>query len=155
MLFRSEKERVKFSILNPFLIVLAIWIVFYFDFNYKLNLSEFGIYPRNISSLPGIILHFFIHANFHHVLSNTFSLLVLLLLLFVFYETIALSVFVFSLIMSGTGVWLFGRSLHNGSGIVHVGSSTVIFALFGFLLLSGLLRKNRDRKSTRLNSSHT
>ena len=46
-------------------------------------------------------------------------------------------------LMSGTGVWLFGRSLHNGSGIVHVGSSTVIFALFGFLLLSGLLRKNR------------
>jgi membrane associated rhomboid family serine protease len=140
----NEKNGLGLSFLFPFLIILIIWVVFYFDITYKLSLNEFGILPRKISSLPGVISHFFIHANFNHVLSNTLPLLVLLLLLFVKYTPVAYPVFFSSILLSGSGVWFFGRSHENGIRIIHVGSSTVIFSLFGFLLLSGILRKNKQ-----------
>jgi hypothetical protein len=73
------------------------------------------------------------------------SFLVLSLFLFIGYREIAFKVFFILLIFTGAILWVIGRNFENGIRIFHVGASGVIFALFGFLLLSGIMRKNKPQ----------
>jgi membrane associated rhomboid family serine protease len=139
----KEKFKIDFHVVFPFLMTLLLWVVFYFDINYQLHLSDQGVWPRSVKGLPGIVAHFFIHGDFTHILSNTISFLVLSLLLFVSYRQIAFKVFAVMVPLTGAGLWLIGRSTEHGHDICHIGASGVIFSLFGFLLLSGLIRKNK------------
>ncbi len=138
-----EKLKIDLHILFPFLLTLALWVIFYLDKKENLSLAQFGVWPRSVDGLPGIVTHFFIHGDFNHILSNTISLLVLSLFLFVGYRQIAFPVFALMVPLSGFFLWLFGRDYSNGANIVHIGASGVIFSLFGFLLLSGIIRKNK------------
>src|SRR6476660_7443214 len=63
----------------PILVVTAIcWLVFVIN-NLILNgqRDRFGIIPRHLSSLPGIIWSPFLHGSFQHLAANTLPLLVL------------------------------------------------------------------------------
>lgn len=139
----QNKLKIDLHILFPFLLTLVLWVIFYFDKTQRLNLAEWGVVPRTVEGIPGIIAHFFVHGNFNHILSNTLSLLVLSLLMFIGYREIAFRVFALMLPMTGLLLWLGGRNMEEGNGIVHIGASGVIFSLFGFLLLSGFIRRNK------------
>jgi membrane associated rhomboid family serine protease len=138
-----DKLKIDFHVLFPFLVTLLLWVIFYFDKTKALSLSQYGVWPRSVIGLPGIITHFFIHGDFHHILSNTISFLVLALFLFIGYRQIAFQVFTMMVPLTGIFLWIGGRDIEKGVSIVHIGASGVIFALFGFLLLSGLIRKNK------------
>lgn len=139
----KEKLKIDIHVLFPFLVTLLLWVIFYFDVKEQLSLRDYGVLPRHVSGLPGIVAHFFIHANFGHLLSNTLSLLVLSLLLFISYREIAFPVFAWMIPLTGTVLWLIGRNGDAQKEMVHIGASGVIFALFGFLLVSGLIRRNK------------
>ena len=59
-------------------ITAACWLVFVFN---NLigdgHLSRYGIIPRQLSSLPGIIWAPFLHGSFQHLAANTLPLLIL------------------------------------------------------------------------------
>lgn len=100
------------------------------------RLNAFAVYPRQVESLPGILLWPFLHANFQHLIMNTTPLAILgyfvaLRGLVVFTETCLLI-----LIVGGLGVWLFGREAF------HVGSSGLVFGFFGFLVAVGIYEKS-------------
>lgn len=102
-----------------------------------LNLNQYGIIPRNIIGLRGILFAPFLHAGARHLLSNLFPLMFLTGTLLVFYRRIWLQVYISCMLLGGGGVWFFARG-----GTVHIGASGLIFGLAGFIIASGLFRKS-------------
>ena len=112
--------------------LVIIWIVFVLD--RFLPLEKFALYPRNVNGLPGIIVSPFLHKDLSHIVSNTVPLFVLLTLLAGSRADSRLVVVVIT-ILSGTLLWLFGRS------VPVIGASGLVFGLIGFLILSGILER--------------
>ena len=114
-----------------------MWLSFLIGLNYDGGFSQFGIYPREVKSLLGIITAPFVHGDWEHLFFNSTSFLVLTIMLFYFYEKVASKVFIFSFLLTGLLVWIFARPSY------HIGMSGVIYAEFGFLFFAGFLSKNR------------
>lgn len=111
--------------------VLFIWFVELIDlFVFKHALDAYGIRPRTISGLRGILLMPILHADFGHVLANTVPFIILGWLVMIRGIRDFLVVTGVVVLVSGLGVWLFG-----GSGTVHIGASALVFGYLGFLLL--------------------
>lgn len=96
------------------------------------SLEQFGIIPRSLIGLRGILFSPFLHANFLHLLANTFPFLILGWLVMVGGISNFFIVSLFAMIVSGVGVWLFATS-----NTVTVGASGVIFGYLGYLLSRG------------------
>ncbi len=121
--------------LIPFIFVAIMWVVFALQ-AIGLDVNQFGIYPRHVSGMPGIVISPFLHGNLAHITSNSLPMLVLGIVLFIFYPRFANQILIFSTLIGGTLVWLFARSA------IHIGASGLIFSLLGFILASGIFRKD-------------
>ena len=132
-----EKKRAWLAFLPSFVWVSLTWVAFAVDQTGVLggSLLQWGIMPRELSGLKGILFSPFIHSSLSHVWSNTLPLLILTWFLFYFYSKIAFRAFLYMWLMSGLLTWGIGR------GVYHVGTSGLVFALLFFLFFSGLLRK--------------
>ncbi|MEV0651162.1 rhomboid family intramembrane serine protease [Phytomonospora sp. NPDC050363] len=99
------------------------------------ELIHFGIVPRTLSGLIGILLAPFIHGRWDHLFSNLPPLIILSALLL--HRTIKfyLVASLFIIVVGGLMVWLVGRNA------VHVGASGWIFGLWGLLIAQGFLRR--------------
>ncbi|MFN8308649.1 MAG: rhomboid family intramembrane serine protease [Chitinophagales bacterium] len=115
-----------------------LWIVFFVTWAAHVNLYRFGILPRQLEGLRGIITAPFIHGDIWHLASNTLPFAVLLFVLLNAYDRIALGVLLMLHVLSGFGVWLFAPAFSS-----HIGISGIIYGLAGFLIGSGLFRKDR------------
>ena len=120
-------------LLVPILFVLVIWLVFWFEIKWDVSFNKLGVLPREIKGLKGILLSPFIHGDISHLWHNTMPLLILSTALFYFYNSIATRVLLIGFLFTGIGTWLLGRTSY------HIGASGIIYMLFGFLLLKGLL----------------
>ncbi len=109
--------------------VVAIWVICLIEVIIPgFNLNALGIRPRSITGLIGIVASPFLHANLFHILSNTFPLIILpLLVRFSVGREHVVSVMVLGGLGSGLGTWLFG------SGGIVVGASGIVYALIGYL----------------------
>lgn len=101
-----------------------------------ISLSRYGVLPRNLEGARGIVLYPFIHADWKHVFNNSAALLVLGTMMFHFYREVAVKATLWMFLLSGVWLWIGGRPNH------HIGASGMVYALFGFLFLSGILRKH-------------
>ncbi|MBQ4833119.1 rhomboid family intramembrane serine protease [Pseudoalteromonas sp. MMG010] len=101
-----------------------------------INLNGLGIYPRHTSHLIGIICAPFLHGSWFHFTSNMVPFAILSWLICQYSVARFYYVFVFTALMGGLLVWLFGRSN------IHVGLSGVIYGLWGFLLAYALIRRS-------------
>ncbi|WP_439850821.1 rhomboid family intramembrane serine protease [Pseudomonas syringae] len=92
------------------------------------GLVHFGIIPRNLTGLRGIVFAPFLHGSIQHLLSNLLPFIVLSWL--VATEGVRRYTWVAGLIclLGGLLVWTFGRSN------IHVGASGLIFGLWAYLL---------------------
>lgn len=109
-------------------------VINYFLFGY---LDNFGIRPRNLFGLPGIVTAPFVHLNFRHLFSNTFPFLILGFLVLLAGRKVFVQVSVFVILTGGFALWLFGPT-----GTNHIGSSLLIFGYLGFLLARGIFEKS-------------
>jgi membrane associated rhomboid family serine protease len=116
-------------------IVAAMWAIFILNELMSLNLNRFGIIPRDVEGIKGILFAPFLHGNFPHLLSNTIPMLILCTTLFWFYPKSAIRVLLLSMVLGGLLVWVFARNAY------HIGASGVIFSLVSFLIASGIFRK--------------
>ena len=94
------------------------------------RLDQFGIRPRRIDGLWGILFAPFLHGGFAHLSANTVSLGLFGGMLMIRSRMEFFIVFVVTTILGGLGVWLFG-SLFSVGNAVHIGASGVIFGIFG------------------------
>ena len=137
----SRKQNEPFSfhlsaIIWPLAFVLAIWTVFWFELRFGFDFNAYGVAPGSIKGLRGILFSPFIHGDMTHLWHNTLPLLILSAALFHFYNSVAWKVLLFGLILTGVGTWLLGRPS------THIGASGIIYMLFGFLFLKGIVARH-------------
>ena len=134
----SEQNYFKFTnavIVVPLMAVIVIWTVFWVELKFHVNLNDYGLYPRKLSGLRGIILSPFIHGSLEHLYNNTIPLGFLLSALFYFYRNIAVKILLFGLIFSGLITWGIGRASY------HIGASGIIYLLASFIFFKGIFTK--------------
>ncbi|WP_339541186.1 rhomboid family intramembrane serine protease [Pseudomonas sp. RA_5y_Pfl1_P24] len=92
------------------------------------SLMAFGLVPRTLYGLPGILTSPFLHASFAHLSANLIAFLILgtLVILEGFNRFISVSAII--ILLGGLLVWLFGFAG------VHVGASGWVFGLLAYLL---------------------
>jgi membrane associated rhomboid family serine protease len=136
---KDEGRYLTSTLVITFLFTAVLWIVWSSDMLLHLDLPQYGIIPRTKIGLRGIIFSPFIHDNRNvmHILSNTPPFMVLFFVLLNAYRKIAIPVLILIHLLTGCLVWLFAPS-----DTVHVGISGVIYGLAGFLVGSGLFRRN-------------
>jgi membrane associated rhomboid family serine protease len=99
-----------------------------------LHLEQFGIVPRTLAGLPGILFSPLLHVNSQHLMANALPLLVLLILLLAHREYHPWRALALIWGASGLGTWLIGRG-----HAVHIGASSLVFGLAAFLIVAGFL----------------
>lgn len=129
-------QRNYFIFILPFLFILIMIVVELIEHNYAIRLAKYGIYPRTLEGLKGVLFSPFIHSDWKHLINNAFPLFVLTTTLGFFYKGIAKEVFFWSWLMSGLWLWAIGRPNF------HIGASGLIYALASFLFFSGFIRKH-------------
>jgi membrane associated rhomboid family serine protease len=114
---------------SPIVTLVAVcWAVFVVN-NLILrgSLTHFGIIPRRVSSLPGIIWSPFLHVSLAHLAANTLPLLILGAILCARSKAEFIGVTLAGIFVGGALTWLLARNA------CHVGASGLIFCYFGFL----------------------
>lgn len=128
------KHSVREELRGVLVFVGAVWCVFFVGLVMPFRINSFGVTPRSLVGLVGIPLMPFLHADLKHLLSNTFPLTVLLLLL-AGSKAKSWAIVTYIILLGGAMLWLLGRS------VTHVGASALIYGLIAFLLVSGLLER--------------
>jgi membrane associated rhomboid family serine protease len=119
----------------PLFFVLFLWFIYWLEIRFDFDFVENGVYPRTFSGLQGIVFSPFIHSDLDHLYNNSIPLLILLAALQFFYPNQSFGVITFGFIISGIITWLIGRPSF------HIGASGLIYVLFSFIFLKGLLTR--------------
>src|SRR3954454_17141137 len=115
----------------------VMWLVQIYDAVDHYSLTQYGIEPRDVDGLDGIVFSPFLHGSWGHLIGNTIPFVVL-------GGMIALSglkrvalVTIIVMAVGGAGVWLTG-----GDNSVHIGASGVVFGYAGYLVARGVFTRN-------------
>ena len=114
-----------------------LWLIHLMTWGLDLDPWPFGLRPREWSGLLGIFTAPLVHGDFAHLFANSVPLATAgAAMLFVYPQS---SLRVLPTVYLGTGVlvWLFGRSS------VHLGASGLVYGLVSYMLVAGLLRRDR------------
>lgn len=118
--------------------VLIIWLVEFADWLiFDGSLDAYGIKPRTITGLRGILFMPFLHRGFGHLLANTIPIIVLGWLVMLRRKSDIFTVAAVTMLVGGLGIWLFGAT-----NSVHVGASGLVFGFFGFLLAQAYFERS-------------
>ena len=133
-----ESNYFKFTnlvVLLPMMAVLSIWTVYWFEIKYQVNFNHYGVFPRTLKGLRGIVLSPFIHSSVEHLYNNTIPIAVLTASLAYFYRSIVFRVLLWGVLLSGAITWGIGRPSY------HIGASGLIYVLVSFVFFKGILSK--------------
>lgn len=116
-------------------IVVLLVVIEAVDVGMNDKLNQYGIVPRRVSGLDGILWAPFLHADFAHLIGNLIPGVVLGFLLLMAGRFLSVTAVVW--VVSGFGVWLTAPA-----GSVTIGASGIVFGWLAYLLVRGLF--NRD-----------
>ena len=138
-----HSPRARSSFLLAFKIALGLlailWFILLADTVLDLDLRRFGLRPREVSGLIGVLTAPLLHGGAGHLFNNSIPLLVAVTAIMFLYPNASLRVIPAVWLGSGLLGWLIGRPS------VHVGASGLLYGLLAFVLISGMLR--RDMRS--------
>lgn len=115
----------------------AFWMTFVVNSVLGGVLFQFGIVPRNITGLRGILFAPFLHGNLNHLVANTLPFVALGWMVMLRDARHFFPVTLFSMLGAGLVAWTLGAP-----GSVHIGASGVVFGYLGFLLLAGVYTRS-------------
>ena len=135
----SERARASFRLAIKITLgfVALIWFIQLLNWGLDLGLERFGIRPRQLTGLPGILLAPLLHGSFAHLGANSLPLLVLGTGMLYLYPGSALKVIPAVYLGPGIAVWLFARAS------VHVGASGLVYGLVSYIFVAGVIRRDR------------
>lgn len=110
-------------------VLAALWVVQIANAANDYAFDRFGLGPRRLGGLWGIVTEPFLHASYAHLLSNTLPLLAIGWVLLISGLRIWAIVSGFVVLVGGLATWLVGPS-----NSVIVGASGLVFGWVGYLL---------------------
>ncbi len=119
----------------PLFFVLFLWIVYWLQIRFDFDFYRYGIYPRDLLSLQGVLFSPFIHENLDHLYNNSIPLIILLAAMQYFYPKQTFGVIAYGIIFSGLITWIVGRENF------HIGASGLIYVLVSFIFFKGIQTK--------------
>ena len=133
---RSLIATIKAHAVLLFSLLGLMWAVEILDL-LPFHLDRFGIRPRSVAGLAGIVCAPFLHAGFAHLAANSIPFLILGGIVLLGGRGVFWKVTLFVTLAGGLGVWLFAGRFTN-----HIGASGLIFGYLGFLLARGWFEKS-------------
>ena len=133
----EKNDNIFNKLLFPIGVVVLMWLVKIIEVFQNDKYTSWGIIPREIDGLPGILTAPFLHSDWQHLMSNSVPMLALMSMVMVFYKRVAVSSIIIITVFTGFTVWLFARG-----GTSHIGASGVVYGLVAFLAWTGIFRRN-------------
>jgi len=133
---RSKLDGALVALMPVLLMVAVMWVSEIIDVPLDGRLDRFGIRPRRLDGLDGIVFSPFLHAGFGHLIANTVPFAVLGAGICLGSRRQFLQVTVIVGVIGGAGTWLTG-----GSNTVHIGASGLVFGYVLYLVSRGLFAK--------------
>ncbi len=115
-------------------IILGLFVIEVVDAATDYRLDQYGIRPRSLDGLTGILWAPLLHADFAHLIANVIPGAVLGFLLLMAGRFVAVTAVVWAI--SGLGVWLL-----SPAGSVTVGASGIVFGWLTYLLARGIFNR--------------
>jgi membrane associated rhomboid family serine protease len=134
---RQDTDRLAHAFVLSASFALFLWLVKIVEAVTGFDTIQYGIYPRRIDGLLGILTAPFIHGSSTHLLSNTLPIVILGTTLLYGYPRAARIVIPVLFLGAGLGVWLVARPSY------HVGASGLTFGMMFFVFTMGVLRWDR------------
>lgn len=132
----TRELKTQFMILGGF--IALMWIVEIVNLLFLGGtLNAYGIRPRSIIGLRGILFAPFLHAGLAHLIANTIPFLTLGWLTMLRETSDFFVVTAVTMVVGGLGTWLIGSPYS-----IHIGASGLIFGYLGFLLLRGYFERS-------------
>ncbi|MFA8344000.1 MAG: rhomboid family intramembrane serine protease [Rhodothermaceae bacterium] len=132
----EEKTTLKASLKISMVLLSIMWILKLAEILFNHKFSYLGILPREVSGIKGILFSPFLHGDLNHLISNTFPFLILNTSLFYFYRKNSVQIFIFSQVLAGILLWIFGRESY------HIGASGLIYSFAAFFFFNGIFYRN-------------
>jgi membrane associated rhomboid family serine protease len=135
----SEQARAHFrlAVKIAFGFVALIWLFDAVQWALDLEPDAYGIRPRELAGLTGILFAPLVHSGFAHLAANSPPLVVVGAAMLFLYPNSALRVLPAVYFGPGLVVWVAGRDS------VHLGASGLVYGLVAYVLAAGLLRRDR------------
>ena len=137
LIFNGVKNLNKAFIISLVVSALPVFAFYFFQQDYTVK-HLLGLMPGNLSHLHGILIMPFLHSDSMHLWGNTFQMFFGILLLFLHFKNLATGILLLQWIGAGLLLFVLGER-----GTIHIGSSGVVYGLFGFIILSGFMAGNR------------
>lgn len=138
-----EEKQNKWSLLRaarwPLYLLFVMWVLEILKHVTGLQFTNYGILPRYMTGLKGIITAPLIHGSYGHLLNNSIPFLVGATLIVYFYQKTAFAIITIIWVLTGTLVWIFAKPAF------HIGTSGVVYGMISFIFWAGVF--NRDRQS--------
>jgi membrane associated rhomboid family serine protease len=136
---RIERDRANLRLAATLAIgfVAFLWFVQLTNWATDVDVGSRGNRPREPDGLIGIVLAPLVHGSFEHLIANSGPLIVLGTVMLYLYPTSAPAALPAVYVGSGAAVWLAAR------GGAHVGASGLIYGLAAYVLVAGLIRRDR------------
>jgi membrane associated rhomboid family serine protease len=114
----------------------ALWFILIADEYLSLDLARFGLRPRDLAGLWGVLTAPLLHGGVEHLFSNTAPLIVSVTAVLYLYPNSSVRVIPMLWLGSGLLAWLIGRPN------LHVGASGFIYGVLAYVFVSGMMRQD-------------
>ena len=118
-------------------LLLVFWVIEFINLLMGNSLNMYGIVPRELGGLMGILFAPFLHGGIGHIVANSFPFVILGGLTILRGISFFFKISLFIIIASGLAVWVIGQT-----GI-HIGASSLVFGYFGYLIARAFIEKSR------------
>lgn len=124
----------KLALKTAFWFAGLLWLILFVDTLLELGLNRYGLRPRSLDGLIGLVTAPLLHSGAEHLFANTFPLMISLTTLLYLYPQSAMRVI--PVIWAGSGAlgWLIGRES------LHFGASGLVYGMLAYVFVGGILR---------------
>ena len=133
---RGLVREVKTQIFILAVCVGVMWAIEVIDLVLGGVLNQFGIMPRSVVGLRGILFAPVLHGNIPHLVANTIPFVTLGWFVMLRRTSDFFGVTAIVMLIGGLGTWLLAPA-----NTVHIGASGVIFGYLGFLISRGYFER--------------
>ena len=116
--------------------VALMWILEGVDAAVDHRLDRYGIEPRDVDGLDGVVAAPFLHVGFGHLLANTVPFVVMGVVIALEGPLRLLAVTAIVGLVGGLGTWLVAPE-----GTIHIGASGIVFGYATYLIARGVFNR--------------